>query len=61
MKRIIGRESRVNSASRFNESALASHRCRMTFANASHTGPSAVRGKGLLSMLKLFEKFDEMD
>ncbi len=31
------------------------------FANATHTGSSAVRGKGLSSMLKLFEKFDKMD
>ena len=48
MKLIICRESRVISASRFSDNPLASRRCRMTFANASHTGSSAVRGNGLL-------------
>jgi len=49
MKLIIWRERRVNSASRFNERPFVSRRCLMTFANASHTGSSAVRGNGLLS------------
>jgi hypothetical protein len=48
MKLIIRRESRVNSASRFSDRPLAARRCRMTFANAAHTGSSAVRGSGLL-------------
>jgi hypothetical protein len=49
MNRIIGRERFVNSASRFSDNPLASRRCRMTFANASHMGSSAVRGKGLFA------------
>jgi hypothetical protein len=48
MKLIIWRERRVNSASRFSERPLFLRRCRMTSANVSHTGSSAVRGNGLL-------------
>ena len=47
--RIIGRESNVNSASSFNDNPLASRRCRITSANVSHTGSSAVRGNGLFA------------
>jgi hypothetical protein len=50
MKLIIWRERRVNSASRFSERPLAARRCRMTSANAAHTGSSAVRGNGLLNV-----------
>ena len=49
MKLIICRESRVNSASRFSERPLDSRRSRMAFANASHTGSSAVRGNDLFA------------
>jgi hypothetical protein len=32
------------------EFSVFNRRCRMTFANAPHTGSSAVRGKGLLGV-----------
>src|ERR1035437_9796338 len=49
INRIIGRERFVNAASRFNENPFASRRCLIAFANASHTGSSAVRGNGLFA------------
>jgi hypothetical protein len=59
MKRIIGRERFVNSASRFNERLLDSRRSRMAFANASHTGSSAIRGNGLLEAVNGTGIFDD--
>jgi len=55
MKLIICRESRVNSASRFSDRPLDSRLCRMTFANATHTGSSAVRGNGLLCAVNVID------
>jgi hypothetical protein len=46
MKLSICRESRVIAASRFRDNPRAWRRCRMTDANAPHTGSKAVRGKG---------------